>query len=436
MAELFHDINISHKLQMMLSPKLLEMLNFLSLPMYGLMEKLEKEAEENPTLEIEKPEMLYEYAEYLGIHRKERKELDYSEYDGLKNIAASAKSLRENLLEQMGLCNLSEEETKIAEDLIDHIDQNGYLKGFEKEMTADIEKVLKIIQGFEPDGIGARDIKECLQIQIREYNFEDPEIEDLLSKVVAEHLDELGRKEYKKIADTLGVLEQDIIDVANFIKENLTPYPAAGFSEQVRSVVPSFAIEKKGKGLKVVNLEERYGPKIKISAQYEKMLRDPATDQKTVKFLKERIERTKEIIEHLSKRQETGNKIMGLIAERQADFFKKGADYFKPLLQKELAGLLGLNPSTISRAVAEKYVQTPNGLFPLRYLCPRKISGFSSFEIKSRIKRIVENEDAKKTYSDGEILDILKREGIDISRRTVSTFRKELGIKTSEERKP
>ncbi|NQU16773.1 MAG: RNA polymerase factor sigma-54 [Candidatus Saganbacteria bacterium] len=437
MIELRHDINISQKLQMTLAPRLLEMLKMLNLPFCELLDKINKEAEENPVMEIERPEMLLEYMKYLSSDRKTKKEVDYTEYDGLKNVSAKSVDLRAHLLEQLKLTDLAGREESIAQQLIDQIDQRGYL---EKDFKADgkkdeVEKVLAVIQAFEPDGVGARDLKESLLIQIREYSFDDPEIEGLLTKVVTDHLDALGRGEHKEIALTEGVLEEDILEIANFIKDNLTPYPATGFSQKERLVVPSFAIEIQNDDIKVTNLEERYGPKIRVSPDYQKMLRDPRTDAKTVKFLKERLDKTMDIIENLAKRQETGSKIMEMITQRQDAFLKKGQNYFRPLLQTEIARELGLHPSTISRAIAEKYVQTPRGLYSLKYLCPRKLSGFSAFEIKSRIRDLISAEDSKKPFSDTALLDKLMGEGVRISRRTVSAFRSELGIKSSRERK-
>lgn len=432
MVDLNHNVDVSQKLQMMLSPKLLRMLKLLNLPFNELVEKIEKEAEENPMLEVEKPEALFEYLNYLESNKKERKEVDYREYDGLKNLKAAPRNLRDHLLEQLKLTELKGKDYEIAEDIINNIDSRGYLTNYEEK---GIESVLKVIQTFEPDGVGARDLKECLLIQIREYVFEDPELEEILTAVVDKHLDALGKKEFKAIADSLGVTEEDIIDVANYIKDNLIPYPAASFSEVVKTVVPSFAIEVENEKVTFVNLEERYGPKIRISAQYQKMLRDPRTDQKTVKFLKEHNEKSKEIIEHLLKRQETGSQIMELMVKNQVDFFLEGEDRFRPLLQKDIAQELGLHPSTISRAVAEKYVQTPRGLFPLKYLCPREIKGFSSFEIKSKIGDIIASEDVKNTFTDAKIVEFLGLAGIKVSRRTVSSFRKDLGIKSYKERK-
>lgn len=434
MIDLHHDVNIVQKLQMMLSPQLLQMLNLLSLPLCDLIERIEKEAEENPVLEIKTTGTLFEYIKYLGADKKLRKEVDFSEYDGLKNVAAPSRSLRDHLLEQLKLTELSGPDHETAVEIINHIDQNGYLKNFSRKITKTVERVLKVIQTFEPDGVGARDLAECLLIQVREYNFDDPEIEDLIRIVVEKHLEDLGKQEYKKIAAAEGVDEEDIVEVARFIKDNLTPYPAAGFSQKECSVVPSFAVEVESDKMKVTNLEERYGPKIAVSEQYLKMLKNPATDEKTVKFLKERYEKAVNLIEHLAKRLDTGNRIIELVADRQAEFFKKGADKFRPLLQKEIAMILGLHPSTISRAVAGKYVQTSKGLLPLKYLCPRDLSGFSTYEIKQKIKDIVAAENKAHPLSDSQILEHLVVDGIRLSRRTVSTFRKELGIRSFKER--
>lgn len=441
MTELQHGFNLDNKLQMMLSPRMLRMLNILSLPFIELVEKIDRESEENPFLEIERPEVLFEYIKYLGSDRKIKREIDYSEYDGLKNVAAKSINLEDHLLEQLKLVDLPKDDQALAEEFIHALDRNGYLKDFDeivkrlKIKKEKAEEILSVVQGFEPDGIAARNLPECLALQVREHNFDDPELEEIVINIINKHLEDLGEGNHKKIVATEGIAEEDVAAAAQFIKENLNPFPARGFSESERVVVPSFAIEVKDGNIVPTNLEERYGPKIKISSQYEKMLKDPRTDQNSLKFLKERFEKVTEMIENLARRRETGTKIMELIAERQRDFFIKGPSHFRPLSQKEIADFLGLHPSTISRAIAEKYVQTKKGVFPMKYLCPRGIRGVSSFEIKEKIKEIIGGEDRQFPLSDSKIARELNLLGIKVSRRTVSTLREELKIPMFKARK-
>ncbi|OGC04275.1 RNA polymerase sigma-54 factor [candidate division WOR-1 bacterium RIFOXYA12_FULL_43_27] len=431
-----HDLKLGNNLQMMLSPRMLKMLNILSLPFIELVEKIDRESEENPFLEIEKPEVLFEYIKYLGSDRKIKREVDFSEYDGLKNVAAKTIGLEDHLLEQLKLVDLSEKDRALAEEFIHALDPNGYLKNFDevvgrlKIKKEKAEEILSVIQGFEPDGIAARDLKECLSLQVREHNFDDPELEEVIINIINRHLDLIAAGSYKEIAAKEDVSEEDVACAARFIKENLNPFPARGFSEAERVVVPSFAIEVKDGEIVSTNLEERYGPKIKISKEYEKMLKDPRTDQNSLKFLKEHFEKASEMIENLARRRDTGTKIMDMITERQRNFFLKGPAHFRPLSQKEIADFLGLHPSTISRAIAEKYVQTKKGVLSLKYLCPRGIRGFSQFEIKEQIKKIIGEEDPKKPFSDSQIAGQLGLNGIKLSRRTVTALRDELKIPT------
>ncbi|MGB9612907.1 MAG: RNA polymerase sigma-54 factor, partial [Candidatus Margulisiibacteriota bacterium] len=216
---------------------------------------------------------------------------------------------------------------------------------------------------------------------------------------------------------------------------NLNPYPAAGFGGGARQVIPSFAIEEKGGKYHLINLETRYGPILKLSPAYLKMLEDPKTDEETVKFLKEKLKRAKDLIENFSKRSETLEKIVRKIIDSQDEFLKKGPLWLRPLSQKSLAEEFGLHPSTISRAVAEKYIQTPQGLYPLKFLCPRGPKGKTVARIKAMIVEIINCEDKANPLSDEAIAKELRARGVDIDRRTVAYYRKELNLPVAAKRK-
>ena len=445
MTELNQDLNLSCKLQLMLAPRLLTMLKILNLPFFEMVEQVEKAASENPLLEIKKPEVIFEYVKFMDSDKKIKKETDFSQYDGLRNIAAPTRDIKAHLIDQLNLTGLSGNEYSIAEELIENIDKNGYLKEFDKVANSlteqfsvnriKIEDILKVIQTFEPDGVGARDLSECLLIQLEEYGLDDPEIEDLLKQVIENNLEELGRGEYGKIAEQRGVSEADIIEIRDFIKNNLNPYPAGNFAGEQRTIMPSYAVELKEDKIIVTNLEKQYGPKLAISSRYEQMLKDPKTDQKTMKFLKEHLDKAKEMIEDIEKREETGDRIMKLVVERQEDFFKSGAGNFSPLQQNEIADILGLHPSTISRAVAEKFVQTRKGIFHLKHFCPRELSGLTAAGIKSRIKDLIDAEDKNNPLTDPQIGEALSRQGIKISKRTIVTYRNDLEIDSYKQRR-
>ena len=309
------DQNLSMRLQQTLAPRMLEMLKILNLPFCEMVEKAEAAVEENPLLEIERPETIFEYLEYLNSKKTIKEKVDFSEYDGLKNVSAKKTDLRTHLLDQLKYCDLGGEDLRIAEEIIDNLGNDGYLKKFDelfKRIKADparAEAVLKVIQSFEPDGVGARDLAECLLIQLREYGIDDAETNEIIGQIISGYLEMLSEKKYKEIAEALGVLEQDVIDAAGFIKNNLSPNPAAGFFEAARTVIPSFSVDYQEEGLFLTNLEYRYGPRLSISKDYEKMIKNPKTDEKTLKYLKDHLEKAKNLMEDITKRHETGERI-------------------------------------------------------------------------------------------------------------------------------
>ena len=356
----------------------------------------------------------------------------------------SGVDLRSFLLEQLKLVDIPDNQKIIAEKLINEIDPHGYLKEFDKLKSLIIEsdkvpavlvdKTLEIIQGFEPEGVGSRDVKECLLIQLAEYGFDNEVLQELIEKAIKNHLEDIADKNFKKVADELGIDEAGVEELVNFIKQNLNPYPAANFGEEAQQIIPSFAIETIKDEVRLVNLEEKYGPKVGLSADYQKMLKDNKTDAETVKFLREKLEKAKEMLEDLQKRGETSSAIMNIIMETQKEFFEKGPAFLLPLEQKELASRLGLHPSTISRAISGKYVQTPKGLIPIKILCPRQFKGFTPQAIKAKILDIISDEDKRKPLSDDQIKDMLSQNGVTIERRTIASYRKELGIISASER--
>jgi len=431
-------------LELLLAPRLLQMLKVLNLSYPDLVAEISKEAEENPVMEVERCDEFAEFIRYLSSDKRLRKEGDFSELPGLENIGNVEKSLVDHLLEQLELADLAPQQVEIAKEIIENIDDFGYVINYpavrERLMAKHslsrptIDKVLKIVQGFEPDGVGARDLKECLLIQIEQYNFENEELQALLTEVVEKYLTALGEQKFDAIAKALGLSETAVSEIASFIKNNLNPQPGASFGGGTRHVIPSFAVEKAGDKYVLINLEERYGPKISLSAHYLKMLESPKSDAATKEFIKTKLKRAKELMEDFHKRGETLEKIVRKIIATQEDFLAEGAGWLKPLTQNSLANEFGLHPSTISRSVAEKYIQTPQGLWPLKYLCPRGPKGMTVNRIKSLLAEIVAKEDKSQPLSDSQITGLMTERGARIDRRTIAYYRQELKIPTADQR--
>jgi RNA polymerase sigma-54 factor len=444
MIELRLQADITQTLELLLSPRLLQMLKILNLPYLELVNRISQESEENVMLEVERKDEFAEFIRYLTSDKKIRKEADFTELPGLENIGRVEKTLEQHLLEQLEMEDIEESYKEIGKEIIGNIDDRGYLLAYpqlrEKIMQRfevsrpTVDKVLKIVQGFEPEGVGARDLKECLKIQLADHNFENEALEEIIGAAIDKHLDDIGNGEFGKVSKALGIPESGAAEIGSFIKDNLNPYPGSSFGGETRQVIPSFAVEKAGKGYKVICLEERYGPLIRLSPEYLKMLENPKTDQKTRDFLKEKLKRAKELIEDFGKRSETLGKIIRKIVESQERFLDKGVIWLDPLSQKSLAAEFGLHPSTISRAVAEKYIQTPQGLFPLKFLCPRGPKGTTAARLKAMIVEVIKGEDKCQPLPDEKIAAALKERGASLDRRTVAYYRKELKIPSRGER--
>jgi RNA polymerase sigma-54 factor len=439
-----HELNISQTLEMMLSPRMIQMLRMLNLSYMELVEEINKASEENVMLELEKPDRLIEYLKQISTERIPKKAIIGEELPGVEAIADTTTSLEEHLLKQLELEDVEGMFKDIAEALIGSIDDRGYLMDHEavsKRIIAelnveqsDIDEMLELIQGFEPEGVGARDLKECLMIQVREMNFETPELEKVLLKAIDGHLEDLANKDFEKIAKALKIGKDGVERLAEFIKNNLNPNPGSQYCVKAPCVIPSFYIKKENDKYQAVNLEKTYGPVLKISPSYERMLNDPRTDKESIEFLKNKLSSAKDFLENIQKRQQTIEKIVDRIVDTQAGFFEGGPVELSPLMQKNIADELGLHPSTISRAISNKYLQTPRGVFRLKMLCPREVKGLTSEKIKNQIEEVIASEDKRSPLSDDEIAQKLKDKGVDIHRRTVAVYRKKLGMKIASKR--
>jgi RNA polymerase sigma-54 factor len=438
-------LNLSQQLKLMLNPRMLQLLKTLHLPYQDLLESINKEAAENPALEISRQDELLNYARTLS-RGGERSLAGYDDSRPDKELKARGPTLREHLLQQARLENFDEADLRVAELLIDAIDERGYItdyKAVREQIVAaggatknHVEQVLGVIQTFEPDGVGARSLKECLLIQIREYNFENAALQQVISDAVKYHLDDLAKKDFAAVAEDLDIELDGAKFIADFIEKNLNPLPGNAFKsdEQTQTIIPSFIIKRAdGGGFTVLNLEADKGPRLNINNQYLQMLDDPATDAKTKEYLRGRLAAAKIFIENIEKRYQTIQNIVDIIVQTQTDFLANGYYWLKPLQQDTLAQNVGVHPSTISRAVSTKYAETPQGLYPLKYLCPRNFKGYTAMQIKGMLLKIIREQPQ---LSDQKIADLLReRRGIPIKRRTIAKYRTDLGEASSYGRK-
>lgn len=370
------------------------------------------------------------------------------EMPNYENIVTKAGTLQEYILDQTREVDFSQIELKIAEQIAGNVDDRGYLtisledlcqkEEFDLELA---EGVLDTIQHFDPPGVAARDLRECLLIQIRHFKIRNGTVE----KIVENHLHDLENRNYSAIAKAIGVpLEQVYQNVGTIA--GLDPIPGRQFGPDApQYVIPDVYVFKLG-GQWAVSLNEDGLPRLKVSPFYKDMLKEQksaATKDSTGKdYLNERIKNARWIIKSMEQRQRTIHRVTEKILERQRDFFEYGIQYLKPMVLRDIAEDLELHESTISRVTTNKYVHTPRGIFELKYFFNSAIGrhdgeSVANEAVKDRIEHIIKAEDAIKPLSDQQIMEMLTKENIDISRRTVAKYREQLNIlPSSKRRKP
>lgn len=457
LMKLGYDLALEQTQKLVMTPELRQAIQLLQFTSQELNEYLEKQIEENPLLELENTAEDYENIDDFA---NKKEEIDWKEYIGkeddisyrpqvdknvkeysFENFISYSPSLRDNLFFQLNVLEISQEDKKIGEILIESIDENGYLMTSVEQVAMDlnidserIENVLSLIQGFEPLGVGARSLKECLLIQIREDENRHPEAE----KVVEYYLEDVAYNRLSKIAKELNMDIEEVQNICDYIK-TLEPKPGRSFNDgdQVKYITPDATIEYID-GEYIIILNDVTGPRLNINNFYKELMRK-GKDEKATEYLTEKLNSAMWIIKSIEQRRMTIYKVVESILKFQKDFFEIGERGLKPLTLNEVAEDIQMHESTVSRATNGKYVQTPRGLYELKFFFSSGLttSGgeMSSTSIKSMIKDLIEQENPKKPYSDQKISDILKAKGINISRRTVAKYRDELEIPSSTARR-
>ncbi len=358
-----------------------------------------------------------------------------------ENIVSSSTTLHDYLMEQIGELDLSEEEKNAALLLIGNIDEKGYLSlSLEdlvdgEDITFDIaDDILDTVQRLDPPGIGARDLKECLLIQLRNEGLKN----GIVEKIVDCHLHDLETRNYNAIAKALKIPLDKVIENVAIIAE-LDPIPGRQFGgETAQIVIPDVYVFKLG-GEWVVSLNEEGLPRLRINDFYKDMLTDKAKGEDK-EYIQEKMKSAQWLIKSIQQRQRTIFKVTECILERQKDFFEKGVHFLKPMILKDIAEDISMHESTISRVTNNKYVHTPRGIFELKYFFNSSVSradgqDMASESVKNMIKDIVNSEDPKKPFSDQKIVNFLEKKGIQLARRTVAKYREQMGILPSSKRK-
>lgn len=403
-----------------------------------LSEFLENKALENPLLQIENVNV----QPMNPLIDRNRKKHQKAEKNWIEQIAAKSFSLEEQLLSQLNIKALSREQLRVIRYLIQHLDENGYLTDDLHEIASKLkisselaENCLLMIQSLEPVGIGARNLQECLLIQVE---YEDPDNE-LAKRILTDYFVPFAEKKWKQIAKELQVSLKDIQTVFDEI-QLLNPKPGAMLGRETSAyIIPDVIIEQTAEGLTVRMFDDTI-PKITFNDQYFNKFKDK--DQQVSRFLQDKLQDYQWILKSIEQRRETLTRVVAKIVEKQTAFFQKGPQNLVPMTMKELAAELDIHESTVSRAVREKYVQTPIGTFTLKSFFTstiQTVSGdenTSSTQVKNAISKLIDNENKEKPLSDQDIVEQLKTaEGIVVSRRTIAKYRDQLGIPSSSKRK-
>jgi RNA polymerase sigma-54 factor len=480
-------LGLQLKLKQTLAPQLIQSLKMLQVPLLRLEQMLRQELSLNPLLEEidtieETKEDLEDYPEVKPepdepqVVDPQLEKIDWENYLGEDNEfqfkfpqekqdeeryernPVLEKSLYEHLSEQLNFSKITDKEHLIGEYILGNIDESGYLTSSEEDIVQalnsesfpvqleEVKKVLKLIQTFDPVGVGARDLKESLLIQLREKKLEN----SLAYAIVEKFLSELDKKSHSQIAKSLGITFEEAQNALEVIK-GLNPKPAFGrFSTSAMPIVPDLIVDKIGDEFVVMHNDKNI-PHLRVNPYYRAMVKKESTASSETKiYIKQKLEQARWFLNAINQRRSTMINVMEAILEEQRDFFENGEEHLKPLTMEEIANKVGINVATVSRVANDKYVQTPQGVFELKYFFNtgvQKEDGgeLSKRNVKTKIEEIIKKENPALPLSDQEIFALLKKEGISLARRTVTKYREELRIlparfrkraKTEKEEKP
>lgn len=453
------DLRLTQKLA--LTPQLQMQLKLLQLPQLELSQYIQLEILENPLLEVEEEEEIkIDFHEenleerepvlidkidkiiiddYFSDRADDGRDLGYynpgiDEKPNFELFCAKSTDLWDHLIWQLRLSNADDRVRLVAEIVIGNIDEDGYLKASEEEIAkiaeADLETVreaISLVQDFDPPGVAARDLRECLLLQVKALGLHN----SVVNLIISEHLEDVQKKRYEKLSKKFNLPMEDILNAIKII-EKLEPRPGRNFASTTSSIpVPDVYIKRVDDSYQII-LNEEGLPKIRLSNLYKEMLEAKKLSSEERRFIKEKFKRAIELLRGLEQRNRTIYRVAESLLKFQRDFFEKGMNFLKPLNLRDIAEDLGLHESTISRVTSNKYLACDHGIFSFKFFftnaLPSKTGSVSTSTVKELIRKIIEKEEPSNPLSDSDIAELLKKEGIDIARRTVAKYREELKI--------
>jgi RNA polymerase sigma-54 factor len=463
--------------QLIMTPQLQMAIKLLQLTRLELLNTINQELEENPTLEEEVIEVAIEEkldkqgesdsaevpdTKEVTIEEKIHDDMDWSNYideynssgrihseiekkesPNFESFLARKETLCEHLLWQLLMASPTQDEEKIASIITGNLDKDGYLDASVEDIvqmsgfsTEKVEEVLKLLQTFDPIGVCARNLSECLLIQAKHFGIDNT----IITQIIKEHLNHLENKNYKAIAKSLKITIEDVITAINIIK-SLEPRPGRQFTDEEPQYINPDVFVYKVEDEFIIWVNDDGMPRLHVNNFYKNAIRDGKNFSTEAKeYIQEKIRSATWLIRSIHQRQKTIYRVMESILKFQRDFFEKGISYLKPLVLKDIAEDIGMHESTISRVTTNKYAHTPRGIFELKYFFNSSIQRFhgeaiASASVQDKIKQIIESENPKRPYSDDKISQLLKEENISIARRTVAKYREIMKVLPSNKRK-
>ncbi|HPF44040.1 MAG TPA: RNA polymerase factor sigma-54 [Syntrophomonadaceae bacterium] len=455
------DIFLQQQQKLLMTPELRQAIAILQMSSLELNDYVQQELESNPLLEenTEEPEpfdnsessednlnseLYKQWLEYYDERGSVYAERENEEQKSYENIMSRRPGLYEYLETEIHLALADQQSIAIGEYLIGNIDNNGYLSVSLEEVSRycnvsveEVEKVLNIVQCVAPAGIGARDLAESLKLQLQSYGKQS----EAANRIIDHYLEEVAKGKLNKIARELNIPVQQVQEICDLIR-SLDPKPGLQFSNnnEIKYIVPDIFVEKiEGQYIVIVN-DFQYG-RLTVNNTYQKILRQPESfSEDTKKYLEEKLSSALWLIRSIEQRRMTLYKVARCIVDIQTEFLDHGVEYLKPLTLRQVADLVEVHESTVSRATANKYIQTPQGLLEMKYFFSTAVKCYGQSEVSSKsikfaLEEIIQQEDTSNPLSDENIAKQLEDRGIKISRRTIAKYRQELNIPPAMSRK-
>jgi RNA polymerase sigma-54 factor len=472
------------KQELKINPRLYQAMDLLYMPLLDLQQHIKQEMLNNPFLELEEPQVTEEETQPAEKEKEKEKDADeidweeilldgfeaggrraeYEDKEYYEPVSVETRDLYDHLRDQLVLLRLSPRQVLLGEEVIGNIDENGYLTCSLEDVTRglndwledngqawaeedgdaevrpytvqDAEDMLRVLQGFDPPGIAARDLRECLLLQL-----DDAQMEDSLAyRIVRDYFDQLINHRWSEISKEMGITPKDVQSAADEVAK-MDPKPGLKYSAPPDNYITPDLIVDKIDGEYLVFLNDTSLPRLKLSRTYRDIARDKNKYKgENKEFISNKLNSANWMIQAIEQRRQTMLKVMNFIVDRQREFFEKGVQFLKPLTLREVAEVISMHESTVSRVTNEKFVQTPRGVLPLKFFFSSGLSTTSGEDvsargIKAKIQKLVADEEPKRPLTDQAIVNILKDEGIQIARRTVAKYRDQLGILSARMRK-